>query len=405
MTGTGHEHRTAPGVGPDPIRSRRSLTRMAPRSPHEAGRTASPLELFFDLVFVVAVSLSSQALHHLDAEGHVGAGALSYLMVFFAIWWAWMNFTWFATSFDTDDWLYRVMTFLQMGGVLVLAAGAGAAMAEHDFTLVTIGYVVMRLALVGQWLRAAVSHPALRPTALRYATGIVLVQAAWVARLFLPPTAGLVGFVVLAVAEVLVPVWAERHGTTPWNPHHVAERYGLFTLILLGESILASATAVVEALDSGDRTGDLLAISGAGLVIAAGMWWVYFAREHLPAPGLGPSLLFGYFHYVIFAAAGAFSAGIEVAIDRATGATELAPTAAAATLAVPTAVFLAGVWWLTLRGRLAAAGTVLLAAGVAAVLASMLLPTLAIVGTALGVALCVVGVEMRPRAPATTKPW
>jgi len=84
---------------------------------------ASILELFFDLVFVIAVSLAGTNLHHALVEGKPGMGIASYLMIFFAIWWAWMNFTWFATSFDNDDWLYRVTTFVQMVGVLVLAAG------------------------------------------------------------------------------------------------------------------------------------------------------------------------------------------------------------------------------------------------------------------------------------------
>ena len=78
------------------------------------------------------------------------------------IWWAWINFTWFATSFDTDDWLYRVMTFVQMAGVLVLAAGVHGVMTDGDFRIPVAGYVVMRLALVGQWLRVAVSSPRYR---------------------------------------------------------------------------------------------------------------------------------------------------------------------------------------------------------------------------------------------------
>ncbi|MGS2644546.1 low temperature requirement protein A [Streptosporangium sp. LJ11] len=97
---------------------------MAARDPHEPGRSASMLELFFDLVFVVAVSIAAVQLHHALTEGHVLDGLVTYGLVFFGIWWAWMNFTWFATSFDTDDWLYRVPTIVPMVGVLVLAADA-----------------------------------------------------------------------------------------------------------------------------------------------------------------------------------------------------------------------------------------------------------------------------------------
>src|SRR3546814_594003 len=109
---------------------RGGLRRMMARDAAEPHRAASPLELLFDLVFVVAVSQASSNLHHLVSDGRIGPGIVAYLMVFFAVWWAWMNFTWFASAFDTDDWLYRVLTILQMGGVLVLAAGVHAAIVD-----------------------------------------------------------------------------------------------------------------------------------------------------------------------------------------------------------------------------------------------------------------------------------
>nr|WP_308253002.1 low temperature requirement protein A [Pseudonocardia sp. ICBG601] len=164
------------------------LREMRPRDPDEPHRVASPLELFFDLVFVVAVSLSSAALHHEESGGHVGAGVGSYLMVFFGIWWAWMNFTWFASAFDVDDWLYRATTLVQMAGALVMAAGTPSAMAGEGYGVLVAGYVVMRLAMVTQWLRAARSHPALRTTALRYAGGIAVVQLLWIAGCSSPRT-------------------------------------------------------------------------------------------------------------------------------------------------------------------------------------------------------------------------
>jgi low temperature requirement protein LtrA len=327
---------------------------MTPRDPDEPHRAASPLELFFDLVFVVSVAIASQNLHHFESEGHIGSGLGPYLMVFFAIWWAWMNFTWFATSFDTDDWLYRVTTIVQMGGALVLAAGVGPAMEDGAFGLVVLGYVVMRLAMVTQWLRAAVSAPAFRSTALRYAGGIAGVQVLWVAWWILDLDAlTSVGFIVLAITELAIPVWAERPNTTPSHAHHVTERYGLFTLILLGESILASANAIIDAIHHNDEIGPLLTIAVTGLVLAAGMWWVYFARpQHERLATLRGSFVFGYVHYVIFAAAGAFSAGIEVAIDHDTHQTDLDAAVAASTTTVPVALFVLGIWFLALRDRL-----------------------------------------------------
>jgi low temperature requirement protein LtrA len=100
---------------------------MRPRSPEEAHRAATPLELFFDLVFVVAVAQAGLALHHSLAEGHILEGIIGYTAVFFAIWWAWMNFTWFASAYDCNDVPYRVATFVQLAGALILAAGVPQA--------------------------------------------------------------------------------------------------------------------------------------------------------------------------------------------------------------------------------------------------------------------------------------
>ncbi|MEU6646051.1 low temperature requirement protein A [Saccharomonospora sp. NPDC046836] len=371
----------------------RSLRRMIPRDPREEHRAASPLELFFDLVFVVAIATSSAQLHHAESEQHIGAGIGAYLMVFFAIWWAWMNFTWFATAFDTDDWLYRLLTLLQMAGVLVLAAGTGPAMADGDFLVVTVGYVIMRLALVSQWLRAAASSPELRGTALRYAAGITVVQILWVARLWLPEQGGVTTFLLLVVAELLVPILAERHRPTPWHPEHIAERYGLLTLIVLGESILASTNAIVDAIDHTEHIGPLLLIAACGLVLAAGMWWIYFSREHDEhLTSLRRALTFGYGHYVIFAAAGSFSAGIEVAIDHDTNQTGLSAAAAAATLTIPVAVFVLGAWWLTLRHTLSRTRNIAIATLGILIAATALAPA-SLVLAALGVVVVVTILE------------
>ena len=225
---------------------------MRPRDAHEPHRAASSLELFFDLVFVIAISTAAVQLHHSLTEDHVWEGLIHFAVVFFAIWWAWMNFTWFATSFDTDDWLYRVLTILQMSGVLVLAAGIPPLFEHNDFTIMVIGYVVMRLALLAQWLRASHSAGELRRTTLTYAGGIALVQVLWLLSLLVPASLAPAAIVVLIVAEISVPIIAERHGTTPWHPHHITERYGLFTLIVLGESLLASANAIMLELEDAE---------------------------------------------------------------------------------------------------------------------------------------------------------
>src|SRR3954447_12718677 len=100
---------------------------MTARPIDERTRVSSQLELLFDLTFVVAVAAVTEQFAHTIADGHAGAGVLPFLQVFFAIWWAWMNFTWFASSYDTDDVTYRILTMVQMAGVLIIAAGVTAA--------------------------------------------------------------------------------------------------------------------------------------------------------------------------------------------------------------------------------------------------------------------------------------
>jgi low temperature requirement protein LtrA len=155
---------------------------MSGRDPDEAHRASTPLELFFDLCFVVAVAAAAETLHHDLAQGLL-SGLAGYAMVFFAIWWAWVNYSWFASAYDTDDVIFRLLTFVVMAGVLVVAAGAPrAAGEEHNFWIVVVGYLIMRVAMLPLWLRVAREHPDHRRTALRYAAAIAVIQLLWVLR-------------------------------------------------------------------------------------------------------------------------------------------------------------------------------------------------------------------------------
>jgi low temperature requirement protein LtrA len=327
---------------------------MVGRSSDERFRVSTPLELFFDLCFVVAVSQAAAPLHHSITEHQVRHGLTGYLMVFFAIWWAWMNFTWFASAYDTDDDVYRITTFVQISGALVLAAGVGQAFEHNDFRVITIGYVIMRLALVTQWLRAAKSDPPRRPTALRYAIGVSAVQVLWLLRLAIPESWSFLPiFHLLVVLELVVPIWAERApgGPTSYHPHHIAERYGLFTLIVLGESVAAATIAFRGGPDEdGTHTGALIRLAVAGLVVVFALWWLYFDRSaHNLLSSLRTSMMWGYGHYFVFASAAAVGAGLGVAVDQATGHTEISAVLAGYAIAVPVAVYLFFVWLLHIR--------------------------------------------------------
>jgi low temperature requirement protein LtrA len=316
---------------------------MTGRDPDEAHRASTPLELLFDLCFVVAVAGAAGALHHDLAEGKVGHGLFSYIVVFFAIWWPWVNFTWFASAYDTDDVIYRLLTFVQMAGVLIVSAGVPSAFNDMDFRMLLIGYVVMRIALVAQWLRAAYEDPGGRSVAIRFAIGVGLVQLAWVFRPLLPTPFDVIGFGVLAVLDLGVPIVAERAGRhTPWHPEHIGERYGLFTIIVLGECILAVSGAVQLALTAGGVSVALLAVAIGGLLLVLALWWSYFKH---PAEidrdiSLGQAITCGYGHYVVFAAIAALGAGLQVAVDATHETLVLSPSAVALTVAIPVIVYL-----------------------------------------------------------------
>ena len=251
---------------------------LSPRDPHEEHRVSTPLELLTDLCFVVAVAQASAGLHHAIAEDHVAHGVISFLLAFFAIWWTWLNFTWFASAYDNDDVIYRLLTIVQIVGVLVLAAGIPGIF-EGNFVLPVLGYVIMRIALVVQWLRASRGDPRTRRTCQRYAIGLVVVQLLWIALLVVPHELQLVFFALLALLDLAVPVWAERTGETPWHPEHIADRYAAFYIIVLGESILAATLAIQGAwTDLGHAAGALVVLVG-GVLIVFGMWWLYFARN------------------------------------------------------------------------------------------------------------------------------
>jgi low temperature requirement protein LtrA len=390
------------GAGP-----RQLHVRMRGRSSSEAHRASSPLELLFDLTFVVAVSSIAAQLAHGIVTGQLAVTIGPYLMVFFAIWWAWMNFTWFASAFDTDDAIYRVFTLVQMAGVLVIAAGVPAAVVHSDFTAITIGYVVMRIALSGQWIRAGVENRASRRPAFNYAAGVLLVQVGWVVRLLLlPPAWGTSSFVVLALAELAVPIWAEWRTRTVWHPGHIAERYALFVIILLGESVAAATLAMQRALAVSGVTPQLIAVGLAGLVVLFALWWLYFLEPAERGLRARPrwSYFWGYGHYLLFAGIAAIGAGLEVAVESAGHESGIGGVAVGYALAVPVAVVLVLLYVLhrPLVDEAEVPGRVLLPAAALTLLLPLTTPALGVAGMVVALAVLaalvvVVAVLMRQR--------
>jgi low temperature requirement protein LtrA len=365
---------------------------------------ATPLELFFDLVFVVAIASAAAELHHGLSADHPEA-VVGYLLVFFAIWWAWMNYTWFASAYDSDDVAYRLLTFTIMAGSLMLAAGVPDLFDDGQSGIVVAGYAVMRLGMVALWLRAARSHPEGRRTALTYALGITVVQVLWIGRLLLDGRQVLLAtFLLLVLAELAVPVAAERiGGPTPFHAHHIAERFGLFTIIVLGEVILASVQAIQGALAapadaaSAGHTGEaaggggvspsLVMLIVGGLLLVFSLWWLYFKREHVDLIGQGRALtwVFSYAHIVVFAAVAAVGAALAAAVDVVQNVAEASPRTVA--LALATALSL---YALTLSGLHAYADRRPAVALAAAVLSGSAL-AIAALGLDMGLSVLLIG--------------
>jgi low temperature requirement protein LtrA len=364
------------------------------RDPHEAHRVSTPLELLFDLVIVIAVASAAEGLHHAIAAGHAPMGVATFAMAFFATWWAWMNFTWFASAYDSDGPVYRLITFGIMAGALVIAGGIPRLFEGLDLSLVIVGYSIMRLGMVAFWLIAARADPRHRRTALTYAIGIAVVQLYWnVALHGLRPEstgAAMALFALGALLEVSVPLVAERKGMTPWHLHHVAERHGLLVIIVLGEVLLASANAFTYAAGAGEHVGELVMLAGSALVITLAMWWLYFSQEGpVDHEVFGSAFRWGYAHALIYAGGAAAGAGFAVVIDAVAGAGghgghAASPLAGNLTVAVSLALYMTGLWFV--RDRLVLTGpwrhgllAFALAVLAAATLGSLALPITALV--------------------------
>lgn len=329
-----------------------SAVRMQGRDPHEAGRAATPLELLFDLTFVIAFGAASSELAHLLTADHVWEGVVGFAFATFAVTWAWINFTWFASAYDTDDWIYRLTTMAQMVGVLILALGLppmfeSLVEGEHvDNGVMVLGYVVMRVPMIFQWLRASRQDPERAPACRIFVITLVVTQSCWVL-LAVASTSIAVMFgcaAVLMLAEMVGPIVAEHTGAgTPWHAHHIAERYGLLVIIALGEGLIGTVATLSAIIGEEGWTVDVAVLGLAGVGVTFGMWWIYFVMPSGDLLHAHPerSFAWSYGHIPFFGALVAVGAGLHAAAYRLEGRSLLTDTETMWTVAAPLAVFLA----------------------------------------------------------------
>src|SRR5216684_2931055 len=330
---------------------RHDSRRMRGRDPHETHRTATPLELLFDLTFATSFGLAASEVAPVLAGGHLIAGLVGFAFASFAICWAWINFSWFSSAYDTDDWVFRLVTIVQMIGVLMLAAGVPRMFASIERSgrlnnsIMVLGYVIMRLALMCQWLRAAKDDPARRHIYLTYAATISIAQVGWVVQIVVPltaPAAIILGGI-LVLIEMTGPVLAERQaGGTPWHAHHIAERHGLFAIIALGEGVVGTVAALSAVVDRQGWTLDAVLVGVAGMGLTFGMWWVYYFlpagkilqrhRDRAPA--------WGYVQILIVTSIVATGAGLRLAAIFIGGSERITCLAVVLAVALPVGAFL-----------------------------------------------------------------
>jgi low temperature requirement protein LtrA len=324
--------------------------RMGGRDPNQFHRVATPLELLFDLTFVIAFGLAASRFAYALSEGHYATALIGFGFASFAISWAWINFSWFSSAYDTDDWIFRVVTMVQMIGVLVLAIGLPRMFVsierEHlDNSVMVLGYVIMRTAMVFQWLRAARQDPTRRRACLTYAAAISIAQFGWVAQIIFDVSVGLFLILtcILLTIEFAGPFIAERKdGGTPWHAHHIAERHSLFAIIALGEGVVGTVATLSAVVEEQGWTMDAALVCIAGTGLTFGMWWVYYLLPSAPIlhAHRDRAFVWGYCQMAIVASIVATGAGLHVAAYFIEHTAHISAFTTVLSVAIPVGVFL-----------------------------------------------------------------
>lgn len=234
-----------------------------------------------------------------------------------------------------------------MAGMLVANAGIPPIFSEHsDFFVLALGYVIMRAALVLQWLRATLCRGSARNAAWVYIIGVVSIQACWMGLPFYPQHVQAPLFPVFVAVELAIPAIAEQVGRTPWHPHHVTERFNLFTIIQLGECISGAANAITGAVEHEEYRAPLIGLYVCAFIVNSALWWIYFwAPHHEHISSYRRAFTYAYLHFFIFTAASAFSAGVDAMVSEIMHESHLKQWQSSLALTVPVAVFILGTLW------------------------------------------------------------
>ena len=358
----------------------RSSLKLRPLQGHGRGRHASWLELFFDLVFVAAIA---QIAHQLDQND------LSHLLAFAGllslVWWTWLGYTFFADFFENGALLYRLAMFLAMFGVIGLAVNASSVRTSGG-TGFAVSSVIVHAVLFLLYQRVARAVPVARQFAglalQTYGVGGLI----WLASVFTPPPWRFWLWSAALIFEVGNSLRSNRvTRTMPFDADHIAERLGLFTVLVLGEAVL-SLTRGLEQMTLAFQTTPL-ALAGFGVL--ALLWWLYFDLTEVDVIGHGWSprfLVFLYAHLPLSLGIVVVGAGLgeTLAVGQATPDSVLAGTL----VAIGTALTLATLTVLraaagSARFWIVRVGAVLLLLGLPLVLRTPAACLMAVLGTLL----------------------
>jgi low temperature requirement protein LtrA len=235
-------------------------------------RHSSWLENFYDLIVAIVIAqLSTIISHNMSLNGF-----RDFVILFIPVVWSWIGVTFYNTRFDTDDLGHRLLTLLQMAAAAFMAISIPSALSDNNSKVFAISYAVIRTLLVIEYIRTGHSAPATRPLALRYSIGFSIAAAFWFASVFFPPPFRFLLWVVGLVIDIATPMIFTLQLSTRFAPHvyHLPERFGSFTIIVLGIAILG----FVDGIAAAEHDWSALSISDAaiGLGIAFSLWWVYF---------------------------------------------------------------------------------------------------------------------------------
>ena len=235
----------------------------------EDGRHATWLELFFDLVLVAAIAQVGHLLINVDTL----SDALTYVGLFWIIFWVWCGHTVYSTRFDTDDPIFRILTFLNMFALIVMAIEVHNAAHGHGL-IFGIAYLSSRMVLIALLARAYIHVKEAKKIIKIYLVGFGTGALVWALSLFFHGPEIYWLWAISLGFEALIPwyIWKSQNEMKNINAEHIPERFGLFTIIVLGENIFA----VVMGLENLVWNINATLIAALSFIMAASIWWIYF---------------------------------------------------------------------------------------------------------------------------------